>query len=125
MTPITDIFLNLILGVLSYIIPKNKKQIVLGSERGNEFFGNPKYFYLYLLNHKNYFNRIFWITKNQKIYSELKERELPVLHLYSLKGFIAILRSNFLIASHSTYDVSFFFIFQEDLIKFKPGMEHL
>ena len=72
----------------------------------------------------NYFNQIFWITKNQKIYSELKERELPVLHLYSLKGFIAILRSNFLITSHFINDVSFFFIFQEDLIKFKPGMKH-
>jgi len=124
MTPISNIFLNLILGVLSYIIPKNKTQIVLGSEAGREFFDNPKYFYLYLLNHKNYFNRIFWITKNQKIYHELKERELPVLYLYSLKAFIAILRSNFLITSHFINDVSFFFICQEDLIKFKPGMEH-
>ena len=37
-------FLDLILSVLSYVIPKNKKMIVLGSRYGKDFSGNPKYF---------------------------------------------------------------------------------
>ena len=104
-----DIFLNLILGFLSYVVPKNKNQILLGADNGNEFFGNPKYFYLFLLQNKKYFNKILWITKNDKIYHDLKKEGFPVLKLYSLKGFIAIIQSNFLITSHFINDVSYFF----------------
>jgi len=102
------IFFNLLLGFLSYLVPKNKRQILLGSNSGNSFFGNSKFFYLYLISKKkNFFDRIFWITKNRRIYSELKTKKMPVLYLYSLRGFIAILRSNFLITSDTVKDVSY------------------
>ena len=101
-------FFNLLLGFLSYLVPKNKRQILLGSNSGNGFFGNSKFFYLYLISKKkNFFDRIFWITKNRRIYSELKTKKMPVLYLYSLRGFIAILRSNFLITSDTVKDVSY------------------
>src|SRR5689334_20979227 len=101
------IFLTIALCVLSYIVPKNKKQILLGSDNGSHFFGNPKYFYLFLLRNKNNFDQIFWITSNKEIYTELMTRKLPVLYLFSSKGFIAILRSYYLITSHLTADVSY------------------
>lgn len=108
MTLILDVFLNLVLGFLSYIVPKNKKQILLGSNYGFAFMGNPKYFYLHLLNKKNnHFDKFFWITRSQKIYFELKTKQFPVIYLYSLEGFIAILRSNFLIISYTFKDVSY------------------
>jgi len=108
---IFDIFLNLLLGFLSYFVPKNKKQILLGSKYGLAFKGNPKYFYLYLLNKKNnHFNKIFWITRNQKILSDLKKKHLPVINLYSLTGFKAILRTSFFIIDYTVRDVSYAFL---------------
>src|SRR3989442_6301325 len=104
---IPGLFLNFILSVLSYLVPKNKKQILLGADKGSAFMGNPKYFYLFLLKNKTYFERIFWITVDKKIYSYLKERKCPVLYLYSWDGFFAILRSNYLITSHTIGDVSY------------------
>jgi CDP-glycerol glycerophosphotransferase len=104
---ISGIFLNFVLGVLSYIIPKNKKQILLGSDKGLKFMGNPRYFYLYLLKNKTHFDRIFWITADKKIFLYLKERKYPILYLYSWKAFVAILRSNYLITSHFIGDVSY------------------
>jgi len=108
MALISDVFLNLVLGILSYIVPKNKKQILLGSKYGFDFLGNPKYFYFYLFNKKNnHFEKFFWITRSKNIYSELKSKKFPVIYLYSLEGFKAILRSNFLIISYTVKDVSF------------------
>jgi len=100
--------MNLLLFVLSYIIPKNKKMIILGSEYGKNFTGNPKYFFLYLLQRKNNkYEEIFWITKNKKILAELKEKKLPVLYMYSWKGFKAILCSQHLVISFTHEDVSY------------------
>jgi len=50
---------------------------------------------------------VFWITASKKIYSELREKELPVVFLYSLKGFISILRSNYLVFDHNPHGVSY------------------
>ncbi len=101
-------FMNLLLFVLSYIIPKNKKMIILGSEYGKNFTGNPKYFFLYLLQRKNNkYEEIFWITKNKNILAELKEKKLPVLYMYSWKGFKAILCSQHLVISFTHEDVSY------------------
>jgi len=111
--PIMNLFfggsLNLILCIFSYFIPKNKNQIILGSYYGTGFFGNPKYFYKYLLQNKekHHFSKIYWITKNKEIYSNLKQRNLPVVFLYSWKGFVGILRSNFIITSYNHKDISY------------------
>ena len=103
---IFDLFLGLILSTLSFVVPKNKKQILLGSDRGINFFGNPKYFFFYLNNKQNYFHPL-WITRNKKLFSKIQKKKLPVLHLYSLKGFFAILRSYYLVFDHGSKDVSY------------------
>jgi len=103
------LLLNFVLSFLSYFVPKNKKQILLGSSTGNRIFGSPKYFLLYL-SKIEYHHRFFWITANKKIFSELKNHNLPVLYLYSLTGFKAILRSEFLVFTHTVLDVSYSFL---------------
>lgn len=91
---------------MSYFIPKKKNQILFGAGTAEKFFGNPKYFFLYLSRNKNPFN-VFWITKNKKIIEELEKNDLPVLYFYSIKGIMAILRSNFLMFSHDISDISY------------------
>jgi len=72
------------------------------------FYGNTKYFFLYLSQTKNPFN-FFWISGNKEIIKELRSKNLPVVYLYSFKGVSSIIRSNFLIISHGIRDVSFSF----------------
>jgi len=105
------IFLNFLLGFLSFIIPKNNSQILLGSENGYAFIDNSKYFYLYLLNRKNnnQFKKIYWITKSERVFHQLNQKKMPVIRLYSFEGFIAILRSKFIITTHIANDISYFF----------------
>jgi len=45
---------------------------------------------------------------NRKIFSKLKNEGLPVVYLYSLRGFLAILRSKYLLFSHDVRTVSYF-----------------
>jgi len=106
---IYDVLLNILLGIFSYLIPKNQHQILLGCNYGLLFQGNSKYFFLYLIKNRDSsrFNKIFWITRNERIYQSLREKKLPVLYLYSFEGFIAILRSYFLITTHTIRDTSF------------------
>lgn len=98
--------------ILSYFVPKDKRLILIGSKGGMKFFGNPKFFYLYLVKEQNYY-KAFWITQNEKIFSDLRQKDFPVLMKYSLKGFFTILRANYLIIDHGISDVSY--------LEFLPG----
>lgn len=93
----------LILRILSYLIPKNKNQILLGSNRRTTFVGNSKYLFLYLCKIKSPLD-FSWITANRELYLELKNKNLPVLYYMSTRGFLAILRSQFLVCTHGSAD---------------------
>lgn len=99
--------LNFILSALSFIIPKDTNLIILGSY--NTFAGNTKAFYLYLINRQRENFKIYWITHNKTIYRLLKNRQLPVLYIYTLRAFIHILRGNYLLLTHGPIDVSYFY----------------
>lgn len=98
--------LNLILAILSFLIPKEKNRLLFGARYGEKFLGNPKYFFLYLLNNKNFF-KYFWITSNKALFLRLKEKKIPIVYLYSWKGFNSILRSEFIIFDTSLRDISY------------------
>lgn len=104
------IILNLIFiplfWVLSYIIPKDNKLVILGSYFGYRFIGNPKFFYLYLCKSVNVPFRFVWITRNRKIYKQLKKEKRPVLYLYSFAGIYAILRAKYFIIGEAAQDIT-------------------
>jgi len=101
-------FLNFILAFLSYFIPKNKNMFLMGSKDAQKFVGNTKYFFLYLCKNRDAFNcKPFWITANKKLLKNLKEKNLPVVYLYSFKGFRTILRSNYLLWTHGLNGISY------------------
>ncbi|MEM3093056.1 MAG: CDP-glycerol glycerophosphotransferase family protein [Candidatus Nitrosocaldus sp.] len=99
------IILNVILTILSYLIPKDKRLILLGSY---EFAGNTRTFYLYLQYQQNYF-KAYWITHRKDICKLLQDKRLPVLYIYTPKAFWYILRANFLILTHGALDTSYFY----------------
>lgn len=93
--------LNAVLFVLSYMVPKRKGTILLGGGLGHRFSGNPKYFYLYLCceyeRGQRSFQEISWITKNRKVWEQLRAQDRRVLNSWSLPGFWSILRSEYLV----------------------------
>jgi len=100
--------LNLILAILSFLIPKEKNRLLFGARRGRHFQGNPKFFFMYLLDNKNPF-KCSWITSDKAIFLRLKEK-IPVVYLYSWEGFSSILRSEFLIFDSYPLGISYGFI---------------
>ena len=98
-------FLNFLLALFSYIIPKNPKQVLIGSYL---FVGNPKYFFLFLSKKKSDECKPIWITRSKNIYTRLEKDGFRVVYLKSLKGFFSILRSKYLFFSHGSRDVSYF-----------------
>ena len=100
--------LNLILAILSFLVPKEKNRLLFGARRGGNFYGNPKFFFMYLLNNKNPF-KCSWITSDKTLFLRLKEK-IPVVYLYSWEGFSCILRSEFLIFDSYPLGISYGFI---------------
>jgi len=94
------------LSIFSYIIPKNKNQILLGSRDG-KFADNTKYFFLYLMKKQTPL-AFFWITKDKELYKKFQNLGFPVVYMYSIKGFLSILRSNFILVNQLVNDASFF-----------------
>jgi len=104
---LTGLSLNLSLFILSYIISRKKGLILLGGGLGKKFNGNSKYFYLYLI--RKHSERklypcisFYWITESYKLYQELKEKNMPVLYKYSIRGFWQILRAEYIVIESGT-----------------------
>ena len=91
---------------MSYFVPKTKNQILLGARDG-KFADNTKYFFLFLMKKETPLV-FFWITKDKELYKKFQNLDFPVVYMYSIKGFLAILRSNFILVNQLVNDASFF-----------------
>ena len=78
-------------------MPKTKNQILLGARDG-KFADNTKYFFLFLMKKETPLV-FFWITKDKELYKKFQNLDFPVVYMYSIRGFLAILRSNFILLS--------------------------
>src|SRR3989338_10034200 len=103
---ILNLFFIPFFWIFSYIIPKKKKLIIFGSYYGYKFIGNPKYFYLYLLNKKDSVYHPYWITRNVKLYRSFKKDLKPVFYLYSFSGIWKILRAEYLFIGEAAQDIT-------------------
>lgn len=90
--------------ILSYLIPKQKKLILLGAGFGLKFMGNPKYFFLWLIRKKKKSYNFYWVTRNKSLYRELQNK-FPVVYLYSIKGIWSVFRASLLIVEQSSKDI--------------------
>jgi CDP-glycerol glycerophosphotransferase (TagB/SpsB family) len=95
------LFLNSVLFLLSFLVPKRPGTLLLGGGLGNRFSGNTKYFYVYLCRESGKGNHPFrqfaWITKNRILHQQLAEKKQPAVFAWSPKGFWAILRAEQLV----------------------------
>lgn len=91
----------------SYITPRSKKIWLFGSSFGTRFADNPRYFYLYLNQYKKNEIRCIWITREKRIVQLLRENNLEVYKLPSIKGIWYSLRGYVYIFDNYSKDISF------------------
>lgn len=106
MKSIFNLALDALLFFLSFIVPKKNGTYLLGSGDGTSFKGNPKYLYLYMLQNRKDLSPL-WITGNSAVYDELNLKKMPVVYRDSVKGFISILRSRYLVIEIMTKDIMY------------------
>lgn len=82
------IFFNFIIFLVSFLIPKSSKYVIVGGWYGKRYADNSKGIYEYLNAHKTEFGlkRVFWYTNDEEIYKELKDKGLDVLIGFSVKS---------------------------------------
>jgi CDP-glycerol glycerophosphotransferase (TagB/SpsB family) len=85
---------------LSCLIKKNKNIWLFSAWFGKKFSDNPKYLFQYLLDKKEI--KCFWLTKNYKLYKELKNKNVNTIYAYSLKGFYYQLIAGIIVFTHSS-----------------------
>ncbi len=100
------IFLLIFCLLLSFLIPRSKKRIVIGSRDGKRFADNSRYFFYYL-NKKKYLD-VTWVTKSKKIQKYLEKKNFKVLKADSLTGLYYGFRAKYHIFDYSEYDTSEF-----------------
>jgi CDP-glycerol glycerophosphotransferase (TagB/SpsB family) len=97
--------LQTLLVLLSYLVPKDERLILCGCQ-DESFKGNPKYFYLYLQRNNGEY-RSLWVTGDGRVFKELYDAGMQVVHKYSPRGFWAILRAKWLVVEVSIQDISY------------------
>ncbi len=88
-------FYSLLIRLISYIIPKNRKKFVVVGEYEGNFVGNSKYFYLYLKNRGDV--EAYWLTKRRDNYNYLLKQGVNIILYGKLKTFFLLLTSRYII----------------------------
>ena len=91
---------------LSFLVPRDKKIWLFGSTFGRRFADSPRYFYLYLSEHKQNKIRPIWITENEKIAEQLQKEGYEAYNRKSLKGKWYCLRGGVYLYDNYPKDIS-------------------
>lgn len=70
---------------------------------GDDFLGNTKYMFLYLNYFSNY--RIVWLSRSNKVISNLREKNFETYNRISIKSFILLLKARFIFITHGFNDI--------------------
>lgn len=104
---ILKIVFNVVLTILSFLVPKSKKYIIVGGWYGKRYADNSKAIYVFLNNNKEKLGikRVIWITKSDDIYKLLKNKNLDVVKGYSISAIFWHLRSKTHIIDQNPHDI--------------------
>ncbi len=104
---IIKLFFNIMLYIFSFLIPKSKKYVVIGGWQGKRFADNSRGMFEYLDNNKKELGikKVFWYTRDRKIYEGLFKQGKDVLYGYQLRSIYWHLRSKVHIIDQNTRDI--------------------
>lgn len=105
------LFVNIFVFIISLLIHKSKKIVVVGGWFGERFADNSKYLYLNLIEQKNVLgiNKVVWITRSEVIYKELLTKDYPVYYAWSLPSIWFHFRAKYHFIDQSSKDINAFF----------------
>jgi CDP-glycerol glycerophosphotransferase (TagB/SpsB family) len=81
---VTSLPLRLFCGFTSFFIPTNNKILLFGSWYGEKYGDNPRYFFEWLSASQNDV-KCYWVTKNERVYKDLKAKNLNVVLTSDIK----------------------------------------
>lgn len=97
---------GIIARILNCFLSVKKKQWVLGADYGQMYREGSKYLLEYMIdNHKDY--DCTFITMSSRVYTDLKEKNIPCEMNLSLKGIIKILRAEVVFTTQVISDIRF------------------
>lgn len=108
MSELIRLYYGVITRILDLFINAKPKSWVFGAAGGGSYSEGSKYMLEYMLKNHNDFECTF-ITKNKKLYQELKDKGLPCEYNYSIKGCIRIARAGKFFTTHSNSDIFYDF----------------
>ncbi len=92
----------------SFLFPRDKRIWLFGSTFGKRFADNPRYFYLYMSQHKEEFHiRPIWISGKRELVTLLKEAGYEAYYRYSIKGIWYALRGKVYFYDNYAKDINF------------------
>jgi len=90
---------------LSFLTPRKRKLWLFGSRNG-QFVDNPKYLFLYALEHFDG-AELVWLTKDDAVVEAMTALGLPVCQKWSMKGLWLSLRAGIYIYAFDSDDINF------------------
>ena len=113
--------LKFFIFLLIKLIPKDKNLLVFGDRAGIRFADNSRYLYLYLSKkHKEL--KCVWITKNKKIYNNLKKNKLLCYYNNSIMGYYYSLRAKYHLFNFIEDDINKIITYSSDCILLWHGV---
>lgn len=85
--------------LIANLFPRRKDLWLFGAWYGNKFSDNPKYLFLYSIKQPNI--SAVWLTKDVKIFENMKKQGLPVAYSVSIKGLWLQLRCGLVVFTHT------------------------
>ena len=93
---------------LSFLFPRDKRIWLFGSTFGRRFADNPRYFYLYVSQHKEELDiRPIWISHDKGIVEFLNQKGYEAYYYHSLQGIWYALRGKVYLFDNYSKDINF------------------
>lgn len=120
---IVKFFLKCLALGISYCIPKSNQIWIFGGWFGERFADNSRYFYLYCHYNKQKLglNKVIWVTRNPRVYRELKARGCEVYKIWSIPSIWYHLRGRVHIIDQSFRDINDIFSVRSKIINLWHG----
>ena len=94
---------ELLATALFSLLPRDRRRILFGAWAGMRYDDNSRVLYEYFLQHHPEY-RVYWTTRNPEVLARMRGEGLPVCSIRSLKGFLAVVRSKFIVCTDSSLD---------------------
>lgn len=121
---IISLFAFILMVPFSYIVPKKKNLIIFIGNLKSNFYGNVKYFYLYVNRYHHKDCEFYFLAEDRNTFDELKMYGLPVIFFPSFKSIFTLYRTKIVIIDNNRWvtKLRFYFLFTSHKVQLWHGV---